>query len=141
MRKTLSPLISRTSAISLRMRASDRLSTGRFYGERPSSPLAGAARRRDRQSGRLDRHAQGDTGAPVGTADEPHLAAVLLDDLARDRHPEAQPARLAVGEERLEQARLKLLGDADARVGNDQLDPRALAPGPERQGAAGRHRV
>ena len=72
-------------------------------------------------------------GPAPDLAVEPDLPAVLLDDLAGDRHAEPDAARLAVGEEGLVDPRLQLLGDSVAGVGEVDLDvfvaARASAPG------------
>src|SRR3989442_7094411 len=82
--------------------------------------------------GPLDRQPDGEAGArarPVRPAD---LAAVLLDDLARDRQAEAGPLRLG-REERLEQSLGDLLGNTAAGVGHRDLHDVTLPPAGQRQ--------
>src|SRR5438445_10402760 len=86
--------------------------------------------------GQRDRE-PGAAARPVGPA---QLAAVLVDDLARDREPEPRALRLR-GEELLEEAVADLGGDARARVGHRDLDAIAERAAADREGAAARERL
>ncbi len=69
-------------------------------------------------------------------------AAVQLDDLLREREPEAGAARLA-GDEELEEVRQLLGRDAGPGVGDvdAQLSPSSARARADREAAAARHRL
>src|SRR6266850_4817318 len=94
------------------------------------------------RSGMRDLHRQPDRehGAAPRPIRPAQLAAMLLDDLARDREPEPRALRLR-GEELLEEAVADLGGDARARVGHRDLDGVAERAARNRERAAARERL
>src|SRR5713226_2262022 len=87
-----------------------------------------------------DRQGHREGGPRPGSAAPADLAAVLLDDLARDGEAEPGPLRLG-GEELLEEAPAHLRRDPGSAVGHRDLHRLVHAGGGEGEGAALRHRL